>query len=200
MRQRLLFLLFICTAVLAKAQTFKVTGRVTNAAREPVAFVSVQVKERHSGTVTKEDGTYTLTVEEGKYDLIYSIIGYKPQVVPLVVTKNYIQNIILEEENAILQNVTIKTKYKDGAADLIRNVIRRKDSLAASVGSWSSKVYIKAVQQDSSSRAPKRKSKKDSATLKMDRDIAGMAMTEVSLKLDYASEQRIKEERLGIKK
>lgn len=200
MRQRLLFLLFICTAVLAKAQTFKVTGRVTNAAREPVAFVSVQVKERHSGTVTKEDGTYTLTVEEGKYDLIYSIIGYKPQVVPLVVTKNYIQNIILEEDNAILQNVTIKTKYKDGAADLIRNVIRRKDSLAASVGSWSSKVYIKAVQQDSSSRAPKRKSKKDSATLKMDRDIAGMAMTEVSLKLDYASEQRIKEERLGIKK
>ncbi|MEJ7681888.1 MAG: carboxypeptidase-like regulatory domain-containing protein [Segetibacter sp.] len=125
MPRTLLLILLLSTATLAQAQTFKLTGRITNASREPVAFVSVQVKEWQSGTTTKEDGTYTLTLEEGKYDIIYSIVGYKPQVVTLAITKDYVQNIILEEDKALLQNVTIKAKYKDGAADIIRNVISR---------------------------------------------------------------------------
>ncbi len=184
MRPTLLFILWLGTATLAQAQTFKLTGRITDASREPVAFVSVQVKERQNGTTTKENGTYALTLEEGKYDIIYSIVGYKQQVVTLAITKDYVQNIILEEDKALLENVTIKSKYKDGAADIIRNVIRRKDSLVAAAGSWSCKVYIKAVQQDSSSRNQKPKAKKDTVTINTNRDIAGMAMTEVSLKLD----------------
>ncbi len=198
MRLTLLFILLIGSVKMAQAQTFKLTGRITNAAREPVAFVSVQVKELQSGTVTKENGIYTLSLEAGKYDIVYSIVGYKSQVVTLVITKDYVQDIILEEDLALLQKVTMKSKYKDGAVDIIRKVIRHKDSLMASAGSWSCKVYIKAVQQDSSPRRQKPKHKKDTATI--NRDIAGMAMTEVSLNLDYASEQKIKEERIGIKK
>jgi hypothetical protein len=63
---------------------------------------------------------------------------------------------------------------------------------------WTCKVYIKAFQQGSS---PDKKSKAKKGTVTdADRELAGMAMTEVSLKLDYASEQKIKEERLGVKK
>jgi hypothetical protein len=116
---------------LANAQTFKLTGRITDAKREPVAFANVQVKELQSGTTTKQDGTYTLLLEEGKYDIIYSIVGYKSQVVTLSITKDYLQNVILEEDKALLENVTIKTKYKDRAVELIKNVIRRKDRLVA---------------------------------------------------------------------
>lgn len=198
MLKTLLFIILIGIAAFGYTQTFKVTGRITNPAHEPVAFVSVQVKELQSGTVTKENGTYTLFLEEGKYDIIYSIVGYKTQLVTLVVSKDYVQDIVLEEDLAELQNITIKTKYKDGAVDIIRNVIRQKDNLQASVGSWSAKLYIKAVQQDSSSRWTKTKSKKDSLTAS-DRDVAGMALTEISLKLDYASDEKMKEERLGFK-
>ncbi|HLL42446.1 MAG TPA: carboxypeptidase-like regulatory domain-containing protein, partial [Segetibacter sp.] len=183
---------------MANAQTFKLTGRITDANREPVAFANVQVKELQSGTTTKQDGTYTLLLEEGKYDIIYSIVGYKSQVVTLSITKDYLQNIILEEDKALLENVTIKTKYKDRAVELIKNVIRRKDRLVAAALPWTCKVYIKAFQQGSS---PDKKSKAKKGTVTdADRELAGMAMTEVSLKLDYASEQKIKEERLGVKK
>jgi hypothetical protein len=200
MRQTLLLILLSGIVICTHAQTFTLTGRITNAAREPIAFVSVQAKEMHSGTTTKEDGTYTLRLEEGKYDIIYTIVGYKKQILTLVVTKDYIQDVILEEDKALLENVTIKSKYKDGATELIRNVIRRKDSLVASTGAWSSKVYIKAVQQDSSTKIQNFKTKKDTAKTSANRDVAGMAMTEVSLKLDYGSEQKIKEERIGVKK
>jgi hypothetical protein len=113
--------------------------------------------------------------------------------------KNYVQDIILEEERALLEDVTIKTKYKDGAADIIRNVIRHKDSLQDAIGAWSCKVYIKAVQQDTSTKVQKAKAKKDTVQ-HANRHVAGMAMSEISLKLDYISEQKIKEERIGVKK
>ena len=199
MSKLLPLLISILVTTVAHPQTFKVTGKITNAMREPVAFVSVQVKGFQSGTVTKENGTYMLSLEEGKYDIIYSIVGYKPQVITLVLSKDYVQDIILEEEAMSLQEVTIKTRYKDGAADMIRHVIRHKDSLQSSVGSWSCKVYIKAVQQDSSLRSQKSKARNDTLPQAYS-DIAGMAMTEILLKLDYASEQRIKEERMGVKR
>ncbi|GEO08157.1 DUF5686 and carboxypeptidase regulatory-like domain-containing protein [Segetibacter aerophilus] len=199
MVKTLLLILSILGLTSLHAQQFKLTGTITNAAREPLAFVSVQVKELQSGTTTKEDGSYILLLEEGKYDIVYSIVGYKRQVLTVTITKNYTQNIILEEDKAQLEDVTIKTKYKDPATEVIKNIIRRKDSITAAPGAWSSNVYIKAVQQDSSSRKQRFKAKNDSVAFIANRDIAGMAMTEVSLKLDYASEQKIKEERLGIK-
>lgn len=196
----LLFILFILVFTVVQSQPFKVTGRITNGAREPLAYASVQVKELQSGTTTKEDGSYTLLLEEGKYDIVYSIVGYKRQVLTVTITKNYVQDIILEEDKAQLEDVTIKVKYKDAATEVIKNVIRRKDSLMSVTGAWSGKVYIKAVQQDSSSRKQRPKAKDDTAATNANRDIAGMAMTEVALKLDYVSEQKLKEERLGIKK
>ncbi len=198
MRQRLLLILLIGIANLAQAQTFKLTGTITNAAREPVPLVSIRMKDWPGGTLTKDDGTYSLNLEEGKYDLIYSIIGYKTQVVTLVIKKDDVQNIILETDRSSLENVTVKARYRDGAAEFIRNVIRHKDSLQNATGAWSCKMYIKAVQQDTSSKVKKSGPKKDTTTAY--RDIAGMAMTEISLQLDYVSANKIKEQRLGVKK
>lgn len=199
MRQKLLLLLLTGITMQAQSQSFKLTGLITNALREPVALVSVLVKEWQSGTLSKEDGIYTLNLEEGKYDIIYSIVGYKTQVITLVITKDYNQDIILEQDVPTLQSVTIKARQKDGAAEIIRNVIRHKDSLQAVAGSWSCKVYIKATQQDTSLKIQKIKQKKDSVSSMANQDIAGMTMAEILLKLDYASEQKIKEERVGVK-
>jgi hypothetical protein len=199
MRQTLLLIL-ICTTSVLQAQTFKLSGKVTNAAHEDIAFASVQVKELQRGVTTKEDGTYTLLLEAGKYDIIYSIVGYKTQLLTLTITKDYVQNIILEHDPAALENVTIRSKYKDPAVNIIRGVIRHKDSLVASVGAYSTNVYIRAVQQDSSTKQQKQRSKKDTIKVDPNKDIAGMAFTEVLLKLDYAGEQKIKEERTGVKK
>lgn len=196
MHQGLFLILLTGVANLAQSQTFKLTGTITNAARETVSLVSVQVKDWHTGTLSKDNGTYSLNLEEGKYDIIFSIVGYKSQVITLVIKKNYVQDIILETDLSSLENITIKGKYKDNAAEYIRNVIRHKDSVKAAIGAWSGKVYIKAVQQDSSSRIKKSKIKKDTAN----GDLAGMAMTEISLQLDYASPTKIKEQRVGVKK
>ncbi len=71
-------ILVLCILLLASsqvsAQTFKVNGRVTNNKLEPIAFVSIQVKDLNSGTITKDDGTYELELNTGKYDLVVSMV------------------------------------------------------------------------------------------------------------------------------
>jgi len=198
-------LLFVCIAFSASAfsQYHKLYGKITNGKHEPLAFVSIQVKEMRSGTVTKEDGTYVLEMEEGKYDLVITLIGYKPQIITVIIRNDDQQkNIIMESAESDLSEVIVKGKNRDRAEEYIRNVIRNKDNIENAAGAYSCKVYIKALQEDS---MPFKKGKKavSDSLLKIQKANAalnGMAMAEIVLNLDYGSAKNIKEERTGIKK
>ncbi len=202
---RNLLLIILLTGISATAQSVKIYGKVTNAKMEPLAFASVQVKEYKEGSVTKEDGSYELELEEGKYDLVFSMVGYKVQVITIIVgKKDYYKDIIMEAADATnLSEVILKGKNKDKAEEYIRNVIRIKDAIEAAAGAYSCTVYIKALQEDSMAfKKPKKGIKNDSlikagqANAEMNR----MALAEIVLRLDRESARRIKEERTGISK
>lgn len=196
MYQRLLLpLLLICVSTVLHAQSFRVHGRVTNNKMEPLALVSVQVKELRNGVTTKEDGSYELQLDAGKYDLVVSMIGYKAQTVTVVVNGDYRQNFILAEEDASLDEVVIKVRAKDRAEEIVRNVIRNKENILSAAGPYSVRVYIKALQQNTL-LSKKLRNAVGSDTSEWGR----MAMTEISVQLDYESDSRMKEERLGVKK
>src|SRR4051812_37715125 len=112
-------------------QSYTIHGKITNTKLEPLAFASVQVKEWKHGVVTKEDGTYVLQLDPGKYDLVISMIGYKSQVITIILQKtDYLQNIIMEADNSKgLSEVVVKGRSRDRSEEFIRNVIRRKDSI-----------------------------------------------------------------------
>jgi Family of unknown function (DUF5686)/CarboxypepD_reg-like domain len=206
MHRNLLLILLLLTGITATAQSIKVYGKVTNAKMEPLAFASVQVKEYKQGSVTKEDGSYELELEEGKYDLVISMVGYKVQVITIIVGKtNYQKDIIMEAGDATnLSEVTIKGKFKDRAEDYIRNVIRGKDAIEAAAGAYSCNVYIKALQEDSMAfKKPKKTIRQNDSLLKAQQanaEMNRMAFAEIVLHLDRESERRIKEERTGITK
>ena len=88
MYRNLLLILLLLTGTAVAAQSIKVYGKVANAKGEPLAFASVQVKEYKRGTLTKEDGSYELELDEGKYDLVVSMVGYKVQVITIIIGKN----------------------------------------------------------------------------------------------------------------
>ncbi len=206
MHRNLLLILLLLTGITATAQSIKVYGKITNAKMEPLAFASVQVKEYKQGSVTKEDGSYELELEEGKYDLVISMVGYKVQVITIIIGKtNYQKDIIMEAGDATnLSEVTIKGKFKDKAEDYIRNVIRGKDAIEAAAGAYSCNVYIKALQEDSMAfKKPKKAIQQNDSLLKAQQanaEMNRMAFAEIVFHLDRESERRIKEERTGITK
>jgi hypothetical protein len=203
MRLTLLFISFICSAN-TFCQQYKLYGKIINAKQEPLAFASIQTKEIKLGTVSKEDGSYILEIEEGKYDLVVTLLGYKPQVITVIMRKaNLEQNIIMEAEEATrLTEVTVKSKNRDKAEEYIRNVIRNKEAVENAAGAYSCKVYIKALQKDS---MPQKKNKKpiSDSLLKIklaNAELNQMALAEIVLQLDYSSPKKIKEERTGVTK
>src|SRR5687767_9317411 len=99
MPKPILLLLFFLASLCVQAQQQQVSGKVTTTRLEPLAFVSVQVKGARSGTITKQDGSYTLMLEQGHYELVFSMIGFTPQTISLTVTKDVVQNVILETDN-----------------------------------------------------------------------------------------------------
>ncbi len=203
MFKKLLFsTLFLLVASWLFAQTtYRVSGKVTTNKLEPLAFVSIQVGQSQEGTISKEDGSYGLTLKEGTYDLMVSMVGYKQQILKLTVTRDYVQNIILEEDDTKnMEDLVIRVKIKDRSEEIIKNTIRSKDAIVGAAGAYSANMYIKAIQQDSVLHK-KEKAKIDTSLLNdPNADLTGMAMAEVSIRLDYEPENHIKEERLGVKK
>src|ERR1700694_623402 len=80
---------FLCLGVLLLLLTAQswaqrsVTGRVTDEKNNPLPNVSVLVKGTNSGTVTKEDGTYSLVVPSGARTLVFSFTNMTTQEVAI---------------------------------------------------------------------------------------------------------------------
>lgn len=195
------FLLFIIliNSFEVNAQEYKVYGKITNDRLEPLAFVSVQVRDSRAGTTTNELGEYSLQLDEGVYDLLISMIGYNSQVIKVALDKaDHMQNILLQtDESTRLDAVIIKGK--DRSEEIIRQVIRNKNAIQNAAGAWSATVYIKALQRDSSTTQKRKKLLEDSANL-ANADLLQMAMAEISLRYDRSANGRIKEERTGVTK
>jgi TonB-linked SusC/RagA family outer membrane protein len=79
------------------AQT-TVTGAVTNAAGETIAFVNVTEKGTQNGTITTINGTYAITVNNGA-NLLFSFVGYVSKEV--IVNEQTLINVVLEEGDAL---------------------------------------------------------------------------------------------------
>jgi len=197
-----LLLVLLSSFSVAQAQYYKISGKVTNDKLEPLALVSIQVKGSVKGTISKEDGSYELRLEEGTYDLAFSMLGYKTLLINIAVTKDYVQNIILESGEAKdLSEVIVKAKMKDRSEEIIRNVIRNKDDILAAAGPYSCNVYIRATQEDSSQRKVKTKKKPvDTIRANLNADLQRMSMAEISLRYDHENDNRVKEERTGVVK
>lgn len=191
-----LFLLLI--TITASAQSFRVYGKITNSKLEPLAFATLQLKDQNLATSSREDGSFLFNLEVGEYNIIATMIGYQTQIIHVVVNKDISLNITMQEEEKSMEGVVIKIKVKDRAEEIIKNVIRNKDALMAASGDYSAQLYIKATQQDSLKK--KDRPKTDTTSADPSADLQNISMAEVLLHLDYASDQKIKEERLAVKK
>lgn len=165
---------------------------------EGLAFASLQVRNSKNAAITDENGSYRLEMEKGVQELVVTMIGYHPLLVKIVIDKPQTEhNIVLQLMENSLVPITIKGKSKDQAEELLRTLIRKKDSLKAASGAFSVDVYIKAVQEDSLRRRQQKRSS-PANTDSTHADLQGMALSEISLRLDYRPPRQYREERTGV--
>jgi hypothetical protein len=179
------------------AQVHTVSGKVTNASLEPLAYVSVRLKEVKQGTLTDEKGFFSMQLEEGRYEIVFSIVGFKIRTIPLVVGRgNVTQNIILENDIHSLGDIQVSAQKRDRAEEYVRNVIKNKEQVLLHTSTYSCKAYIRATQEII--QLKKLRSVIADSMRKANEGLSNMSMAEVVLKLDYEYPSHIKEERQGV--
>ena len=106
------------------AQEITITGKVTDAGDgSDLPGVNVTLKNTNLGTITNADGSYRLTLPQGRDTLIFSFIGYQSQEV--LIGGRSVINIQLAEEVTELQEVVVtgfqevERKLFTGAADQV---------------------------------------------------------------------------------
>lgn len=128
------------------AQTYVVSGKISDEKRQGLPFSSVMVKGTTIGTNANVDGEYTLKLQSGEYDLVYQYVGYKKKIEHVSVSQNTIKNISLSPESYELKEVIIKDG-EDPAYAVIRQAIKKRKYYLNEVDAFTCKAYIKGLQR-----------------------------------------------------
>ena len=82
-RSVLFISLLLQLTILSFAQNITITGKVTDEANKPLEGVTVAVKGTKSVTLSKSDGTFSITTPSANSVLVFSSVGFREQEVPL---------------------------------------------------------------------------------------------------------------------
>ncbi len=115
---------------------FSVSGIVSDNRGMPIANVSVLEKNTGNGTITNEDGSFSLNVENEKSVLVFSMVGYTMKEVPVAGLNRV--NVILEPEAQDLSTVVVTAM----------GIKREKRSLGYSVGNINGKELSETPQSN----------------------------------------------------
>jgi hypothetical protein len=142
MKRGLYSIFFICIAIIFtfSAEAFSqqkpktvIKGRVTDSKTgEPVPFAAVLLENTTVGTVTDDQGNYSITTDAPAYKIRFSYLGYDTQTHIITPGKTQTVNVKLDESAVTLNEVVVKpkkVKYKNKdnpSVELIRKVIENK--------------------------------------------------------------------------
>ena len=107
MRKFLFVSLVLMLTGLASWAQRTVTGRVTDASGNPVASASVQVQNTQVGTVTREDGTFSLNVPANGRRLVITAVGFAAQEINLGTQANYTVSLRPGNEQSMQEVVVV---------------------------------------------------------------------------------------------
>lgn len=135
---RLLLLLFILTPLATLAQTFTLSGKVTNQKNEPLAGATIVVKPGGKTLVTDVEGRFSSSLESGtKYTLEVSAVSYTTKTITDVEVGKGLDNnldIILAPAVKEMEGIVIKstsTRKQENTVALLN--FQRNNSALSSV-------------------------------------------------------------------
>lgn len=130
----------------ASAQTGGVRGAISDENGNELAFATIFVKERGTGTTANSEGSFEIALTPGRYELVFQHLGRKTEV-RVVNVKDQFQelNITLVPQEIVLQSVTVNADDEDPAYSIMRKAIAKANYHRNVLDSYSARVYIKGA-------------------------------------------------------
>lgn len=120
--------LFTLTSFTLAAQTFTVSGYLTDASNgETLIGAFVYLEENNASAVTNEYGFYSLTSDAGTYTLVGSYLGYQDLRVPLDLTQNTKVDLELPLDVNTLDEVVVVAEKEDKNVKQLQMSVNKLD-------------------------------------------------------------------------
>jgi uncharacterized membrane protein len=90
MKQYIITLFFSLAIIISNAQNNStLTGKILDAQnQQPLAGVSISIKNTSLGTISNEEGIFKLNLAEGKYQIQISLTGYQSTTYEVQINNN----------------------------------------------------------------------------------------------------------------
>ncbi|GAB3018413.1 TonB-dependent receptor [Niabella terrae] len=131
----MLFFLLIACSIQGYSQDRNITGKVIDEDNQPLSGVSVRLRDQDYGTVTNENGQYSLMVKSGTVTLVFSYVGMKDLELEVnELASNY--EVVMEAEPLGLEEViaigygTAKKKDLTGSVSTVEGADISKRNVA----------------------------------------------------------------------
>ncbi|RLD94829.1 MAG: TonB-dependent receptor [Bacteroidetes bacterium] len=118
MRLLLFSLILIIATVVNGQDTGTLEGSIRDSIGDPVEFANVALQGTQQGTMTKQDGSYTMEVPSGRsYTVIISCVGYRTKqfAVRLGAGESRQQDITLQTDIRALREVSVSARQERGS-------------------------------------------------------------------------------------
>lgn len=123
-----------------------VSGIIKDEKGEPLPYVTVYVKEIKFGTSSNKDGKYTLSLNEGKYTVVFQSLGYAIVEKQVVVGKNITTiNVQLTIKPYQISTVNVSSSAEDKAYAIMRKAIGMAPYYKNQIKEFNSEVYMKGT-------------------------------------------------------
>ncbi len=115
------------------AQKATVTGKLvekTASGEEPIPFATVAIGGTTMGSTTDFDGLYTIEVDAGSHQVVFSFVGYEPDTVDVSVSAGQTLTLNHTLSQGDIQMETVTVKEKANRESQAMNLIDRKNATA----------------------------------------------------------------------
>lgn len=160
------------------AQSYKLSGKIVDAKNNKgLEYVTIKVADTTYGTISDKNGSYFISLNPGKYQIIYSYIGYRTETEDVEIYNEDIKKDIYMEPSGVYTE-QIEVLGEDPAYEIIRKVIKTKKIFQQNLKQYEYDAYTKMVIRSNQSVADKNSEVKDTTTDKKKLGIFGILESE----------------------
>lgn len=114
MKKQIPIIFFFLLLSFSVQANFTISGSIKDSqSGESLIGVNVYVSNLKKGVVSNESGFYSLSLEKGTYEIVFSYLGYTTQTKKIVLTENQKLNIQLNLSQTVLKDVEVKGRRPD---------------------------------------------------------------------------------------
>jgi hypothetical protein len=123
-----LFLIFSIQVRAQQTVKHTLSGYIKEAATgEAIIGATVSIREPLKGTATNTYGFYSLTTDQGEYELVVNYIGFEPHVQKIVLDKDIRLDVSMKPKSTETKTVVIEGERTDGNVTDVRMSVNKLD-------------------------------------------------------------------------